>query len=137
MSKMPWRDKEPLRDIPDQNPQNDGREKAHTRHPRVCLRIVKANGDAPSVLYGALLGGPYYNPTHGIQMLFEGAHAVGWGEWLYGYWLVSIRGPNLQDVHNHLCNSTLEFIAEAEDGWEVSVTEYEMPVSKKMGKGRP
>lgn len=79
-----------------------GRDEKHDRHPTLSLSLEQENGDAPSILYGSLLGGPLFSPSHGIQMVIEAAHPKAWSAWKLGHWQVSIYGSNLKGIADHI-----------------------------------
>jgi hypothetical protein len=97
-----------------------GREEKRERHPTMAVRLEYTNGDQKGFLYGTLLGGPLYVPSHGIQFVFEGAHAHGWGQWEHGCWQVSIKGSNLEGIYWGLCDSKQSCVrvGENDDGEE-------------------
>lgn len=64
--------------------------------------LEKENGNAPGILYGALIGAPYHDPSRGIQFIFEGHHCRGWDDWVSGTFKVSILGGNLEPIRNQL-----------------------------------
>lgn len=87
-----------------------GRESAHDRHPEMSLRVIDEAGDQRSYLYGLLGGGPFFDPSRGIRLIFEGWHFTDWDTYAEGKWLVTITGTQLHDLFNHLTSSKLEFI---------------------------
>ncbi|CAN5446982.1 hypothetical protein BH10PLA2_BH10PLA2_08350 [soil metagenome] len=100
----------------DQNRRNedkkgmDGRSERRNPHPISGVRLEFENKNGSTVLYGTLLGGPYYNPSKGVQFLFEGAYTDTWDGWKYGVWKVSIEGPGLTNVWHDLSVSKEEFV---------------------------
>lgn len=97
----------------------EGREEDHHKQALFSLRLEYTTRESKGVLYGSLLGAPYYDPSHGVQMVFEGAHVHGWGNWEYGVWLVSITGCNLEQAYQFISESRERFIRVTE---EVSFT---------------
>lgn len=73
-----------------------------TKMPLLAVVLEFANGNAPSVLYGSIVGSPYLDPSRGIQFIFEGLHCKGWDDWADGLFKVSIHGGNLEVVRNRL-----------------------------------
>lgn len=115
-----------------QSRKKEGREDSHERHPTFSVRLEFADGNSKSMLYGTLLSGFYFNPSYGIQCIFEGAYAHGWGNWQYDVWEVSITGHDLEPIFEQLCASKELFIRESEDA-EGKVAKIEVKVAKVLG----
>jgi hypothetical protein len=107
--------------VPHKKP--EGRDEKHDRHPVFGCRFERANGDGCGMIYGALLGLPYWNPSKDIQLVFEGAYQEKWRQPEFGVWLVSIEGGNLESVWRHLCVIKETFVREKdEDGETRTIT---------------
>lgn len=106
-----------------------GRESTHGRHPQFSLNVVRENGNETGVLYGLLLSAPYFDPSRGIRLIFEGWHIETWDDIKDGVFLVTITGSNLHDIANHIKSSAESRIALGDNvtGFEVT----RLPTGKK------
>lgn len=107
----------------------EGRTSSHGKHPEFSLNVVKENRDEVGVLYGLMVSAPYFNPSKGIQWVFEGWYIEEWDKPQDGVFLVTITGHNLQDISNHLKDSTLDRLVLGEN-----VTGFDV---KKIGGDKP
>ncbi len=89
----------------------EGRESSHKQKHQFSLNVVRENGNEEGTLYGLMISAPFYDPSNGIQFVFEGWHIDVWDKPVDGVFLVSIIGHNLQDISSHLKACTLDRIA--------------------------
>src|SRR5947209_4814483 len=101
----------------------EGREDSHHKHPLFAVRLEFEDGNVESVMYGTLIGSPYFNPSKGIQFVFEAAKPLAWDKWRLGKWTVSIVGNNLKDIFNHLCESKEVFVKVGESVTAIEIQE--------------
>lgn len=104
----------------------EGRDAAHDRHPEFSLNVIRENGDEEGVLYGLMVSAPYFNPSHGIQFVFEGWYIDEWDKPRDGTFLVSITGHNLHDISNHLKACKLKFVRLGENVTGFTVRKIEV-----------
>jgi hypothetical protein len=122
-------------------PPAPGGEAKRERHPTMTLRLADAKGNQSGVLYGQLLGGPFYDPSRGIQFVFEGAYSDRWGEWQWAVWEATITGSNLTPILWGLCEGKQSCVKlgdnDAEERERPHVTGIEVirGVVKGYGKG--
>lgn len=133
---MGLRDKIPLAEIAGK-PKAEGGELKRERHPTMTLRLVDEKGNQTGVLYGQLLGGPFYDPSRGVQFVFEGAYAQKWGDWRWGVWEASISGSNLTPLVWGICEGKQSCVSlgenEAEEREKPHVTGIEVVQGEVAG----
>lgn len=81
------------------------RDGINSTHPTSSVIIEYENGNSFAVGYGNIVGWPFYDPSKGIQFVFEGFHPNRWGNWESGTFIVSLIGGDLRHIRDRLVGS--------------------------------
>lgn len=123
-----------------------GRGQKYEKLPQACLRFEwMASGDleeGQGVLYGTLLGAPYYKKGRGLQFVIEGAYARDWDHWVWDDWKVTVtlkKGATRDEIlalWNGIAQNRAEYLREGEDVAEKITVERAVIVGRQQ-QARP